>query len=133
MADPPYTEHAVGALARAVEVERDFAGWLAGVLADVAAAKGSSAALTAGRPGSWEAALIRQLLAGTVGEHDEYLHPELPVVAAKRELVAGSGRVWVIDCPYCGREHTHGAKRGHRMTHCGGSVSGYIVSGPERG
>ena len=53
--------------------EHDFAGWLAAVLADVAARMGSSAALTAGRPGSWEAALVRELLAGTVGYADEYL------------------------------------------------------------
>lgn len=71
--DPAYTRSAVTALARAVDQEHDFAGWLADVLARVAAIKGSSAALTAGRPGSWEAALVGQLLAGTVGYDDEYL------------------------------------------------------------
>ena len=50
--DPAYTRKAVGALARAVEAEHDFAGWLAGVLARVAAIKGGSDALTAGRPGA---------------------------------------------------------------------------------
>ena len=70
---PAYTRAAVDALIRAVEQEHDFAGWLAGVLAQVAARKGSSDALTAGRPGSWEAALVDQLVKGTVGHDDEYL------------------------------------------------------------
>jgi hypothetical protein len=51
----------------------DFAGWLAGALARAAARLGSTEALLAGRPGSWEAGLVRQILAGTVGEDDEYL------------------------------------------------------------
>ena len=46
---------------------------LADVLAQVAARKGSSDALTAGRPGSWEANLVDQLIKGTVGHDDEYL------------------------------------------------------------
>ncbi len=71
--DPSYTRAAAEALADAAGQEHDFAGWLAAVLADVAARMGSSAALTAGRPGSWEAALVRELLAGTVGYADEYL------------------------------------------------------------
>ena len=75
--DPAYTWSAVAALARAVDAERDFAGWLAGVLARVAAHAGSADALTAGRPGSWEASLIDQLVKGTVGYDDEYLpNPE---------------------------------------------------------
>lgn len=74
---PSYSRQAVKAMAAAVEREHDFAGWLAGVLARVAAIAGSSDALTAGRPGSWEAALVDQLVKGTVGTHDEYLpHPE---------------------------------------------------------
>jgi hypothetical protein len=72
MPDPSYTRQAVGALTRAVERERDFPGWLADVLARVAAAKGSIDALTAGRPGSWEASLLDRLARGTVGD-DEYL------------------------------------------------------------
>jgi hypothetical protein len=70
---PSYTRAAVDALTRAVDKEHDFPGWLAGVLARVAARKGSSDALTAGRPGSWEAALVDQLVKGTVGHDDEYL------------------------------------------------------------
>ena len=70
---PAYTSQAVKAIARAVDQEHDFAGWLADVLARVAVIKGSSDALTAGRPGSWEASLVQQLLAGTVGYDDEYL------------------------------------------------------------
>jgi hypothetical protein len=63
----------VEALTRAVDKEHDFAGWLADVLARVAARKGSTEALTAGRPGSWEASLVDQLVKGTVGHDDEYL------------------------------------------------------------
>ena len=70
---PAHTRAAVDALTRAVGEEHDFAGWLAGVLARVAARKGSSDALTAGRPGSWEASLVDQLVKGTVGHDDEYL------------------------------------------------------------
>ncbi|MBI4942492.1 hypothetical protein [Kineosporia sp. R_H_3] len=47
----------------------DFADFLAGVLAAVAANAGSIDRLTAGRPGSWEAGLLDQLVSGTVG-HD---------------------------------------------------------------
>ena len=71
--DPSYTRAAVKAIARAVDAEHDFSSWLADVLARVAARKGSSDALTAGRPGSWEASLVDQLVKGTVGYDDEYL------------------------------------------------------------
>ena len=75
--DPAYTRQAVKAIARAVDAEHDFAGWLADVLARVAAIKGGSDALTAGRPGSWEASLVDQLVEGTIGYgYDEYLDPE---------------------------------------------------------
>ncbi len=71
--DPAYTRAVVKAMTQAVDAELDFAGWLADVLARVAARKGSSDALTAGRPGSWEASLLDQLVKGTVGYDDEYL------------------------------------------------------------
>ncbi len=71
--DPAYTRQAVKVMARAVDAEHDFAGWLADVLARVASAKGSSDALTAGRPVSWEASLVDQLVKGTVGYDDEGL------------------------------------------------------------
>ncbi len=70
---PPYTAAAVEALSAAHAGEHDFAGWLAAVLASVAARLGSVAALTAGRPGSWEAGLVDQLVAGTVGYEGEDL------------------------------------------------------------
>ena len=70
---PAYTRAAIEALTRAADTEHDFAGWLADVLARVAARKGSSDALTAGRPGSWEASLVDQLVKGTVGYDDEAL------------------------------------------------------------
>ena len=71
--DPDYTGRAVDAMIAAVDSEHDFSGWLADCLARTAARVGSSGAVTAGRPGSWEAALVRELLAGTVGADDEYL------------------------------------------------------------
>lgn len=51
----------------------DIAEWLAAALAQAAARLGSTEALLANRPGSWEAAHLRALLGGTVGEDDEYL------------------------------------------------------------
>jgi hypothetical protein len=68
-----YTAAAVAAVRDAVAGEDDFAGWLAGVLATVAAGLGSTAALFAGRDGSWEAAHLRGLVSGTVGPDDEHL------------------------------------------------------------
>jgi len=68
-----YTRQAADALTRAARAEHDFAGWLAAVLAAAAGRLGSSDALTAGRPGSWEASLVDQLVKGTVGYGDEYL------------------------------------------------------------
>ncbi|WP_145806669.1 hypothetical protein [Kribbella amoyensis] len=51
------------------------------LIAAVAANLGSSAAVITSRPGSWEAAGVRELLASTVGEDDEYLisHRTAPV------------------------------------------------------
>jgi hypothetical protein len=73
MTDPGYTAAAVEAVSAAVDAEHDFAGWLARVLAAAAARKGSTGALTAGRPGSWEASFVDRLVKGTVGWDDEYL------------------------------------------------------------
>jgi hypothetical protein len=69
-----YTDRAATAILDAVRYEHDFGGWLAQVLATAAAELGSTAALTAGRPGSWEADLVQQLVRGTVGWDDDYLH-----------------------------------------------------------
>jgi hypothetical protein len=71
--EPSYTDQATAAVLAAVEQEHDFGGWLASVLAAAAAELGSSNALTAGRPGSWEADHIRGLVKGTVGWDDDYL------------------------------------------------------------
>ena len=72
---------AIAALITAVQHEHDFAGWLADVLAAVAARHGSSYALVAGRPGSWEASLVTNLVRGTVGWDDEDCEPEITVSA----------------------------------------------------
>jgi hypothetical protein len=68
-----YTRETHIAILTAARAEHDFGGWLAGVLATVAADLGSTHALTAGRPGSWEAEHVRGLVNGTVGWDDEYL------------------------------------------------------------
>jgi hypothetical protein len=67
------TDRAVKTLLRAARTEHDFAGWLAHVLAQVAGQLGSADELTIGRPGSWEAALVSQLVSGTVGYDGEAL------------------------------------------------------------
>lgn len=72
--DTPYGRNAVDALKTAVALEDDFPGWLAAILATVAASQpGGSYTLIEGRPGSWEADLVQRLLAGTVGEDDDML------------------------------------------------------------
>ena len=68
-----YTVRAARAVLEAARSEHDFGGWLAHVLATAAAELGSTGALTAGRPGSWEADLVQRLVKGTVGWDDEYL------------------------------------------------------------
>jgi hypothetical protein len=69
-----YTTKAHTAILAAAREHHDFGGWLAGVLASVAADLGSTSALTAGRPGSWEVDLVQQLVKGTVGwDDDDYL------------------------------------------------------------
>jgi hypothetical protein len=68
-----YTVRAGRAVLEAAQSERDFAGWLASVLATAAAELGSTGALTTRRPGSWEAELVQRLVKGTVGWNDEYL------------------------------------------------------------
>lgn len=65
------TNRAVEALLRAARTEHDFAGWLGAALAQVARQLGSADELVAGRPGSWEAALVMQLVRGTVGYDGE--------------------------------------------------------------
>ncbi len=71
--EPSYTDQATTAILDAVRDQHDFSGWLAQILATAAAELGSTAALTAGRPGSWEANLVQQLVRGTVGWDDDYL------------------------------------------------------------
>jgi hypothetical protein len=68
-----YTQRAAAAILEAVHEEHDFGGWLAQVLATAAAELGCTATLTSGRPGSWEADLVQQLVRGTVGWDDDYL------------------------------------------------------------
>jgi hypothetical protein len=67
------TREAVRTLRIGHATVHDFSDWLASVLSSVAAELGSSDALVAGRPGSWEAAKVIELVKGTVGWDDEYL------------------------------------------------------------
>jgi hypothetical protein len=65
---PRYTRRATAAITDAARAEHDLAGWLGDVLCRAAAELGGLDALTAGRPGSWEAALVDQLARGTAGD-----------------------------------------------------------------
>jgi hypothetical protein len=73
-----YTAAATAAMNAALEQEHDFSDWLARVLAAVAAMNGSTYALISGRPGSWEADHVINLVRGTVGHDDEHLPDYLP-------------------------------------------------------
>jgi hypothetical protein len=43
----------------------------------------------------------------------------IPKVKVKRIEDRGSYiEAWIIDCPYCGREHSHSAEPGERASHC---------------
>lgn len=75
-ANDSYTDRAATATLEAAGSEHDFGGWLAGILARTAAELGSTEALTAGRPGSWEADLVQRLVKGTAGYHDELLEDD---------------------------------------------------------
>jgi hypothetical protein len=68
-----YTQRAATAVLAAARAEHDFAGWLASIRASVASELGPSDAITVGRPGSWEAALIQQLVKHTAGHDDALL------------------------------------------------------------
>ena len=67
---PAYTLAAVDAITEAARTEHDLPGWLSLVLAYTAARLGSLDALTAGRPGSWEAADVDHLARGLVFDDD---------------------------------------------------------------
>ena len=69
----PYTDAAVDAFVAACRDTHDFSGWLADALCRAAAKCGGIDTLTAGRPGSWEAARVRELLYGTAGDTDYFL------------------------------------------------------------
>ena len=73
-ADHDYTRDAVNAIVvMARQQEYDLPGWISRVLASAAAELGSSAALVASRPGSWEAAALLDFVHSTAGYGDEYL------------------------------------------------------------
>jgi hypothetical protein len=59
-----YTDQAVEAVTAAARNEHDLPGWLSLVLVRAAASLGSLDALTAGRPGSWEAGHVDALARG---------------------------------------------------------------------
>lgn len=53
--------------------------------------------------------------------------PKAPEVPAFEHF----GGLIVLRCPYCGREHIHGAGYGHRAAHCG-AHGGYVLVPPSR-
>jgi hypothetical protein len=103
--EQPYTDRAATAILDAVREEHDFGGWLAQVLATAAAELGSTAALTSSRPGSWEADLVQQLVRGTVGRDDDYLHAyaKEPRGSDDRALYAGRRLAHDDEICTCGR------------------------------
>jgi hypothetical protein len=77
--EPGYTYEAFKVITEAARAEHDFGGWLSLVLCRAAARLGSLDALTAGRQGSWEAALVDQLARGLAGDDEglaAYRRPE---------------------------------------------------------
>lgn len=66
-------DQVVAVLTEAARAGVDMADFLARAAAAAAANLGGIEQLLAGRPGSWEADLVRQLVAGTVGWDSEYL------------------------------------------------------------
>ncbi len=73
----PMTGHSYAALSTfrtAVASGEDIGEFIAHTLARLAADLGGTVAVIANRPGSWEAALIAELLSGTVGPDDENLN-----------------------------------------------------------
>lgn len=67
---PPHTAAAIDAIEAAIDTETDLGGWLSAVLVYAAARKGTLDALTAGRPGSWEAAHVDRLARGLAFDDD---------------------------------------------------------------
>lgn len=91
---PGHERLLLASLRRSHDLGEEVSSVLAVALARLAAELGSSAAVLANRPGSWEAGHVARLLAGTVGEDDEQLpafrQPPLPVrmrVSARIPLV----------------------------------------------
>lgn len=44
--------------------------------------------------------------------------PQVPIKAINLKRYSQDVETWVIDCPFCDREHTHGAGSGNRAAHC---------------
>lgn len=62
---------------------------------------------------------------------DRHVPPTAPV---KRVGVGHSGcAYWIVDCPYCGREHVHGDGAGHVVADCGELDNpGYVLTCTEQ-
>lgn len=57
----------------------------------------------------------------------------LPVVEARRGRRPGT---WIVRCPYCEKEHGHGAitkSRQHRVADCVSGSGYFVVAAPESG
>jgi hypothetical protein len=77
------------------------------------------------KPAIWALRVIRQGVYqhGVLGYEDG-----IPVVAATARQHKGVTLLTLVACPYCGRQHEHGGREGHRLAHCDlGGAGGYIV------
>ena len=99
---PAYTSAAIDAVTEAARTEHDMGGWLSLVLTYAAARLGSLGALTAGRPGSWEAAHVDHLARGLAFD-DAGLAWYAADDRARREVVAPPARFPGAMCKRCRR------------------------------
>ena len=110
----------IATIVKAATCGLDFGGWLAGILAAAAAQMGSTEALLASRPGSWEAAAIREFLHSTVGYDDEDLNtyrrePAQVAVPKRPRRAIHAGAVRCLSRCRCGSLYAPGA--GHAWRH----------------
>ncbi len=112
----PMTGHSHAALAAfrtAVASGEDIGEFIARTLARLAADLGGTVAVIANRPGSWEAALVADLLSGTVGPDDEGLEMyQEPQQHAQPIRISDEPAIWVRHCDHDGcvitAPHAHG-------------------------
>ena len=55
----------------------------------------------------------------------EYLMRQVPVYVSG--VVSSDGKTVAVECPYCGRTHTHGRGNGPRLSHCMEDARPYVM------